>query len=571
MKQCLSFEEFATRDLIISLLAKERAKYAVKNRRRGGEDSQDFWQEQLKPLMPPRFIWNKRIKGGRVRASKNVVSRWTSHRRIVTKRCLQTIKSRLRNPSPEDCGWIGRLNAFVDSVLDAIHGSEPLKLTPPKVFASEKDKKPDGNGVLTCRPICVFTNLRDKILITLAQRYILNTFDPLFGDHMLFMRKERYSETLKRRKVPNFLDAIPMTMDFERSSSGPLYVGECDIQKFYDILNHDVILDCFDKLYEAKREESGCSDMDFGPLTRIIKAFLESFSFPGNVGIYNDCQDDPIWKRIKEMHKANGTVPVCKFGWVKDEDFSSCYTPEEFKAAKDGGKLGIPQGGALSGIIVNVVMREVDKEVLAEPDPDRFFVRYCDDILLIHKDRSRCESLLDIYEKSLISHKLIPHKFHAVSEYKSGSKTLKGYWGAKSKRVFLWGAGEGDASQWIGFVGYEMSRHSKRYPEGRVRLRKSAVEEEMKKIAKRYYLIIKSEAEKTPQEKLDRFDTLSDWITDHDEITHCFATLAQAKRLDNYLFRKARQAGKKLGLSPEEALSAARSVRTFSSQIDLSK
>ena len=69
--------------------------------------------------------------------------------------------------------------------------------------------------------------------------------------------------------------------------------------------------------------------------------------------------------------------------------------------------LGVPQGGALSCIIANVVLDSVDRAAgLDVPHPDKLFVRYGDDILLMHRSRKECEKLIEAYAEQLKKHKL---------------------------------------------------------------------------------------------------------------------------------------------------------------------
>ena len=91
------------------------------------------------------------------------------------------------------------------------------------------------------------------------------------------------------------------------------------------------------------------------------------------------------------------------------------------------------------------------------------------------------EALLEAYKQSLLDHKLIYHNFEDFSNLKDGAKITKKFWNGKSKPVFLWGPGEGNASEWIGFVGYEI-----RY-NGETRLRLSTFEKKFAEINKKYH------------------------------------------------------------------------------------
>ena len=65
-------------------------------------------------------------------------------------------------------------------------------------------------------------------------------------------------------------------------------------------------------------------------------------------------------------------------------------------------------------------------------------------------------------------------------------KNTKKFWKGKSKPVFLWGPGEGNASEWIGFVGYEINRN------GGTRLRLSTLDKKFGTINKNYHKCLES-------------------------------------------------------------------------------
>lgn len=267
--------------------------------------------------------------------------------------------------------------------------------------------------------------------------------------------------------------------------------------------------------------------------------------------------DAQFWASETARRKTDATPdPVCRFKWVSEDDFIStgCYEKADFDAAMTSGKLGIPQGGALSGIIVNVVMRVVDRPIVSPVDKQRLFIRYCDDILLLHTDRDQCTGYLEAYYKGLIDCKLVPHPRKYVADCKTGAKTRSDFWRQKSKNVYLWGKGEGDASEWIAFVGYEMRR------KGEIRIRKDKIDAEFKRIASRYYDIIYSKAVTSgeplsveQQDKLmARMDTLADHIRDYEKAGNNVFTRSQARRLDKYLYRKSRQAAGKIGINDSD-------------------
>jgi len=248
-----------------------------------------------------------------------------------------------------------------------------------------------------------------------------------------------------------------------------------------------------------------------------------------------------------------------KFDWIDQERVveDGIYTGEEWNNERD--QIGTPQGGALSLLVSNIVMNSVDQVIVEKNDPERLFIRYGDDIILMHTRRQKCEELINEYKRSLGSHKLLHHPFKPVSEFKDQEKTLKGYWDNKSKSVFRWGKGTGDAAQWIGFVGYELSR------DGDVRIRRSTLSSQFSKINRTYHQVRRL---RDPEQKsVGRFGELvaerlnfnnyptiktklfSDTFR---ELTVNRYSVTQIKALDRYRnkkFRRLRQQFKKAGFN----------------------
>ena len=97
---------------------------------------------------------------------------------------------------------------------------------------------------------------------------------------------------------------------------------------------------------------------------------------------------------------------------------------------------------------------------------------------------------------------------------------------------------------------------------GQIRIRKDKVDAEFKRIARRYYDIICSNAARSgeplsgtvQQDLMKRMDSLPAHILDYEKAGNNKYTLSQARRLDKYLYRKSRQAAARIGMAePEKA------------------
>lgn len=548
MKRYRSLDEFATEDLIVRILTKERAKVDV-NQRKGARLS--TFAEQLLSMMPPKSLWTRPGKDRRPKKSGKCTDRWIYPRKIADARIYLTItKARSINAGAD---WLKNLDDYVARIKQLIQNPDHYKFKPPVIYKVFKKKDKAGNFIY--RPICVYNDLDTKVTMAILYKYLLDVLDGCFHRNMLFMRSSRGGKSV------NYTECIRLVEQYRSvHEQDDIYVGECDIQTFFDILNHEKAIDCFIQLLSMRATQQGVTISSYSKPLKFLEKYLSSYDFFHHVWMKNF--DETEWKGEKKkiLRQYKGIEkPVCKFKWLSDEDFigSGCYDEESLQRAKDEGKLGIPQGGSLSGLIVNVLMQCVDDDIVRGKDDSRFFVRYCDDILLMHTNEDKCRAYLDTYHKNLKKYGLVPHPAKDVSDAKHGKRTLQAFWkDSKSKNVYLWGKGEGNASEWIGFVGYEMSRS------GEIRIRKDKIDEFHKKIARKYYQVIYSKSEDS-EKNLRRFNMVAPKILDYEMSTFgSWSTLNQARRLDKYLNLKYKRAARKLRIkNPEGPVTFEETVR----------
>ena len=463
-----SFAEYVSERTIIDLVVKERVKIASKGSLSGKSVPETALE--LQKITPRRNDWRRLRLHSRVGR--------TSTEELNTATLRNTINFDLRKYRSGEAKapkYLRRLLEFTSNIIDIVNSDAPIDFND-CIRIMAKFKKNEGDTAIY-RPLSLYTSLEAKTLISLATGYLSSVLDKHLHREILSYRPKREYHGQKHYATDGN-DAIIGLRKFADDHRGQhIYVAECDIQKFFDIINHDVVLKCFADI----ASEAGLPD--YHQVERILKAYLDSYSFQKDVMNLND--DENYWSRYQKQQKIKNH----RFAWVDDECFSTCYeSEEEFKACRD--YLGVPQGGALSCIISNVVLNSVDKAVVDEGDPDRFFARYGDDIILAHTSYEKCCELMDAYVSALEEHHLPYHTFKSLSDCKDGEKTLKSFWDMKSKSPFLWGPGEGNAFEWIGFVGYEV-----KYT-GETRIRKSTLDKKFGAINKKYHSCIKKDEPK---------------------------------------------------------------------------
>jgi hypothetical protein len=469
----LSFVEYASEQRILELIIKERVKVALKGKLKGVSTDRIIkraasgdtlsTKEQVFTLMPARNSWRRPRKQER---TINNGAESKSHKQILTRSIAITIQQHRKQEIPPQ--YIKNLDAFISSLREDICSCEPITFNSTKVVG--KKKKVDSEGIEILRPICVFESLREKLLIALTSKYLTEVFDGLLHEEILSYRPlRRYhgSETPILTDRDNAIQNIHAYRKVHRC--GTLYVAECDIQKYFDTINHDVIRSCFRSF--ADKVKAIDANFEYSQVERIVDAYLNSYSFYRNVESKNE--EIKVRKQQFEVPKAHLFIE------------RGCYTAEEFEAAKS--KIGIPQGGALSALMSNVILHTIDSEsILIGADRNRFFCRYGDDILLMHTSKAECESLINKYCEVLTQHKLLYHDFVSVADKEfrkaNGVGVRPILWDQKSRKPFLWGRSETEqeAVDWIGFLGYEM-----RYT-GEVRLRRSSLDNKFKNVKRKY-------------------------------------------------------------------------------------
>jgi hypothetical protein len=348
------------------------------------------------------------------------------------------------NPKPE---WLAKLGDFINEIQDLVlNEKSTYQIQSPRILPVLKDKNKN-----TYRPICLF-ELKDLVIIGQIAKYLTHLFDPLFSDSSYAFRAG-----IKTGKSFNHHAAIEDIIEFKNRMGFPLFVSECDIKKFYDCLNHTIIIEEFDHLVKELKGKF-LSEIDNRSIY-FFHSYLKAFSFNDNI--------HKVEKILLSKYGIHGgTIP-----WVKTEELSSVGSKV------DSDKIGVPQGGAISCLIANIVLNHVDKRILSVSDANTCYVRFCDDMVLIHSDKAACDKILEVYQSALKEVKLISHLPIESDCYG------KPFWNeeVKSKSTYKWDmVNKEDTTThknvpWLAFVGYQI-----RY-DGLIRVRKRSIKKELKK------------------------------------------------------------------------------------------
>ena len=404
---------------------------------------------QLLSLLPSRKHWVTLGEKGRYRKTEDGAHLQRRSASQCNKMAIQwTIEkdmSRAVKPA-----YLLKLETFVTKLQNRVKDIE-FRFDAPMVFPEKKDES-------SCRPLCKFTNLEDSVIIILANKYLTELFNNQFYDESLAFRSKRTYHGQKDY-VTSHHDAIARIKEYRKQMSDRnLYVSECDLKKFYDTVSHNVVRKCYHMLLRKVAKEN--PGLQFDEINRVFEAYLRCYTFPKNVYCKNHCPD--FWEENHIDGKCRS------FKWVKDELLDNGIAKSQSGLMRMG--IGVPQGGALSGLIANMVLNSVDHEVMSHTKENDLYLRYCDDMIIVSTCRQRCHKLFFTYYNGAKKLKLVPHEPEKRLEFNNPK-----FWKSKSKNAYLWAMGQTDAAEWIGFVGYEMRR------DGMIRIRHKSFRKELDK------------------------------------------------------------------------------------------
>jgi len=386
----------------------------------------------LAKILPGRRTWVRVGRGKRKAANSAASTQDLNVRSII----LTIARDRHSVPAP---AYIIALDEFCRDVRESL-SDRSYTFERPRVIPEVKDasKVPPEY-----RPLCTFS-LKDSCLLSLLNRYLTELFDDQITSNAFAFRKRRLFEGVERS--PTHSDAFhELRMFNEKSSSSDLYVAECDIKKFFDTLDHRVVKRAVSQANSKLSPSAKCDPRAI----RLIHSYLSCFSFDRDVEVLD--RDESYFKSYRK--------PPGVFPWVrKDIAKSRLLFPRN--------QVGIPQGGALSGLIANLVLSSADIALQAAKEQDDLYIRYCDDMIIVSPDRGRCSAMMDAYIRALVKLKLYPHAPVTVPYGKN-------YWKSKSRGPYLWSSG---TVPWVAFVGYEINR------DGAVRIRKKTIANQVKRI-----------------------------------------------------------------------------------------
>jgi len=189
-------------------------------------------------------------------------------------------------------------------------------------------------------------SIRDCVVQRALYNYLYPTIDATLSPSVFGYRKGFSAH-----------DAVKLIR--KHFSDGLTYVFDADLQKFFDTLDHDVLLEMVRQLEIDERAKT------------LIRRFLKTGKIPS--------------AQVKEHKTRKGKL-------VK-------YVP--VRRLK-----GVPQGGVLSGMLSNHYLAQFDAKIR---ERHQGFVRYADDFLVCCQSEAECRQVHDLVKECLIPLKIELH------------------------------------------------------------------------------------------------------------------------------------------------------------------
>lgn len=402
--------------------------------------------EQLNEVLPSRKNWVKLGESSRQKPNNSKEFLTSNDKNFYS--LLKTIKKHKKKNSKEI--WFINLNKLIAEIQDSIVNNSH-KLSTPIIVPKLKEKLSKTNKN-ECRPICMF-NLKDRIILSLTNKFLTQLFDDKFQDSSYAFRAKKNQQN----QILSHHDCIKDILDYRlRNIDKKLFVAECDMKKFYDTVNHKIVKMKFDELIKISQNQYPLLDLTF--VKNTFYSYLDCFCFNKDIPKENNYQ---YWN---SYGITNGF-----FGWI-DNDINIHYSDISDQ------RIGVPQGGALSGLIANIYLNEADIQI---QNFNVFYSRFCDDMIIISTSLRECIEAKEKYVETLNALKLFPHPFKEdikLIDFDDNNEIFyKPFWSGKSKGPYQWGKIEEINFPWIGFVGYEINN------DGEIRIRKKSFEKEIKK------------------------------------------------------------------------------------------
>lgn len=369
----------------------------------------DETKDNVAIYMPPRRFWS------RVGLKTRKVNDRSVYNKLAIMRHVRWV---VKNGKLDEYEWGRRFAEFAARIRSRVERGD-FHFEMPVSFAVEKP----GRGT---RFVTSFLDLEDKVILRQVAKYLRKTFDSKLSPNCYSFREDG--------AVDHSL-AVKALIDYRADHKGEtLWVAECDIRKFFDVIDHRVAWRAFERLAKGAKVDRIAK--------KAVKGYLAAYTSTETL--------------------LKGGKPKC---YAKCEEYVGRVREA---LGERNGEVGVPQGGAISMLIANWVLGVADQRVERWGDANLFYARFCDDIVIVHPDREKCRAARDRYLR-VLERLLLP--YHPMAKRIPYGEA---FYEAKSKGPYCWRElrkpDERGVSPWVSFLGNQV-----RF-DGDVRVRQDSID-----------------------------------------------------------------------------------------------
>ncbi len=403
----------------------------------GGEHRDHDSDADLDGLLPPRKVWSRYRQPNKNRREMKS--------KDIDLAALQKAVRRLIKEDPT-LPWVSRLLERASWIrYRALHADNP-SFHHACIIGRRKDQ-----GSSAYRPITIY-GLDDNIIQKLTARYLSQTLDFCFSDACC-----AYRSSQGRADSPiNRESALGRLAKF-RADQQTVYVAEADLRNFMDCVDHSIARHALRQLIIQAKGINPAIEVDPRAI-QLYDAALDSYSF----------QRDVLGHATEILQRRDRHG---RFIWPMKE-LSEMHDRTQL------GAIGIPQGGALSCFVVNVMLHEVDQAVESTPVPFGHklqYLRFCDDMLILSTSRDVCHNAMGAYMEAIKAKLLLAHEPVDIN-HSTGKSDESNYLDVKSKMPYLWARKENGGIPQVQFLGFLI-----RY-DGQFLIRAKSIHKQVRKI-----------------------------------------------------------------------------------------
>jgi len=346
--------------------------------------------------------------------------------------------------------WVPKIKSLAARIRDCALAPEGYRFAAPRILAQQKSP-----GSSEYRPVSTFKEIEDKVADSLIAKYLRENLDRAFEPCSVAFRPPRRGERPLDREF-----AMAAITNYRAHRAGrELAVAECDIKGFFDCVSHDVARASLDRAIQLIKVRAPEIEIDVRAV-RGFENYLACYTFPSVV-----LADQPELK-VRERN-ADAYYKWPAKGENSLEQFYGVSAATQ--------RIGVPQGGALSCLISNLLLDLADKEVLLAAQRSGtsvLYLRYCDDMVIVAESLEACRSCFRAYTDALTYLRLPYHKpedwiFYGADFFEK----------SKTKAPYTWhGRKWFRYSPWIQFLGYQV-----RY-DGLLRIRRKSLTKHREKM-----------------------------------------------------------------------------------------